>query len=247
MRGARVRLSPVGVAWRREATVEDLVELQRTNLLSLPENYNLKYYYYHMLCWPQLVQVAEDYDGKIVGYVLAKMCVPTVPRRACWRPRRAGERRVAAAALDDSALMICVRRTWRCRVGRRCWASEGVAACVAAALSRRHRHYCAQPSAEAVALALCLVPAITDAAWVVVLLAQGRGGRRGEGRPCDVPRGGSHPPQVRAGDEAHASLACVHVLAMQRLPSRRHLVCCSAPLCATVWVCVCACVQSEPW
>jgi hypothetical protein len=112
--------------------VEDLVELQRTNLLSLPENYNLKYYYYHMLCWPQLVQVAEDYDGKIVGYVLAKMCVPTVPRRACWRPRRAGERRVAAAALDDSALMICVRRTWRCRVGRRCWASEGVAACVVA-------------------------------------------------------------------------------------------------------------------
>ncbi|KXZ47730.1 hypothetical protein GPECTOR_33g612 [Gonium pectorale] len=31
------------------------------------------YYLYHILSWPQLLQVAEDYDGKIVGYVLAKM------------------------------------------------------------------------------------------------------------------------------------------------------------------------------
>jgi hypothetical protein len=28
---------------------------------------------YHELSWPQLLYVAEDYDGKIVGYVLAKM------------------------------------------------------------------------------------------------------------------------------------------------------------------------------
>ncbi len=34
-----------------------------------------RYYYYHVLSWPQLLQVAEDYDGNIVGYVLAKMCV----------------------------------------------------------------------------------------------------------------------------------------------------------------------------
>lgn len=47
--------------------------MQRCNLLCLPENYQLKYYFYHMLSWPQLLQVAEDYDGKIVGYVLAKM------------------------------------------------------------------------------------------------------------------------------------------------------------------------------
>ncbi len=35
----------------------------------------MKYYLYHILSWPQLLYVAEDYDGRIVGYVLAKMCV----------------------------------------------------------------------------------------------------------------------------------------------------------------------------
>merc|ERR1719223_44132 len=33
----------------------------------------MKYYFYHLLSWPQLLWVAEDYDGRIVGYVLAKM------------------------------------------------------------------------------------------------------------------------------------------------------------------------------
>ena len=46
--------------------------MQQTNLWCLPENYNLKYYY-HVLSWPQLLQVAEDHKGKVVGYVLAKM------------------------------------------------------------------------------------------------------------------------------------------------------------------------------
>lgn len=90
----------------RQATAEDLLQMQRCNLLCLPENYQLKvrraslglrprsigpgialhtdagphsapcaqYYFYHVLSWPQLLYVAEDYDGKIVGYVLAKMC-----------------------------------------------------------------------------------------------------------------------------------------------------------------------------
>ncbi|GIL79113.1 hypothetical protein Vretimale_16665 [Volvox reticuliferus] len=57
----------------RPATIDDLMQMQRCNLLCLPENYQLKYYLYHILSWPQLLQVAEDYDGKIVGYVLAKM------------------------------------------------------------------------------------------------------------------------------------------------------------------------------
>lgn len=35
--------------------------------------HSLQYYFYHVLSWPQLLYVAEDYDGKIVGYVLAKM------------------------------------------------------------------------------------------------------------------------------------------------------------------------------
>jgi peptide alpha-N-acetyltransferase len=94
----------------RQATMEDLIQMQRCNLLwcvegtgdrrtpallpraaplnahppttphpqhqqnSLPENYQLKYYYYHILTWPQLLFCAEDYTtGRIVGYVLAKM------------------------------------------------------------------------------------------------------------------------------------------------------------------------------
>lgn len=33
----------------------------------------MKYYFYHLLTWPQLTFVAEDDNGKIVGYVLGKM------------------------------------------------------------------------------------------------------------------------------------------------------------------------------
>ncbi|XP_006834563.1 PREDICTED: N-alpha-acetyltransferase 10-like [Chrysochloris asiatica] len=40
---------------------------------SLPHNYQMKYYFYHGLSWPQLSYIAEDENGKIVGYVLAKM------------------------------------------------------------------------------------------------------------------------------------------------------------------------------
>ncbi|KAF7724114.1 N-alpha-acetyltransferase 10 [Apophysomyces ossiformis] len=57
----------------RQATVEDLIAVQNCNLLDLPENYQMKYYLYHALSWPQLSYVAEDDNGKIVGYVLAKM------------------------------------------------------------------------------------------------------------------------------------------------------------------------------
>ena len=57
----------------RRATVEDLLKMQQTNLLCLPENYQFKYYIYHYLSWPALLHVAEDHNGKIVGYVLAKL------------------------------------------------------------------------------------------------------------------------------------------------------------------------------
>lgn len=53
--------------------------MQQANLLCLPENYQMKYYLYHMLCWPQLSQVAVDAKGQIVGYVLAKMYVGLGP------------------------------------------------------------------------------------------------------------------------------------------------------------------------
>ena len=57
----------------RRATVEDLLLMQQTNLLCLPENYLFKYYIYHYLSWPSLLHVAEEHNGKIVGYVLAKL------------------------------------------------------------------------------------------------------------------------------------------------------------------------------
>ena len=75
------------------ATTNDLIDMQQTNLWCLPENYQMKYYFYHLLTWPQLLWVAEDYDGRIVGYVLAKvgynipsvgvffMCSNTSPNR----------------------------------------------------------------------------------------------------------------------------------------------------------------------
>ena len=47
--------------------------MQHCNLSCLPENYQMKYYFYHSLSWPQLLYVAQDQKGKIVGYVLAKM------------------------------------------------------------------------------------------------------------------------------------------------------------------------------
>ena len=46
----------------RAATVDDLWAMQRCNLMCLPENYQMKYYLYHALAWPSLLQVA-DVDG----------------------------------------------------------------------------------------------------------------------------------------------------------------------------------------
>eukprot|EP01121_Diplochlamys_sp_Union-15-3_P019410 TRINITY_DN7306_c0_g1_i1.p1 TRINITY_DN7306_c0_g1~~TRINITY_DN7306_c0_g1_i1.p1 ORF type:complete len:259 (-),score=73.43 TRINITY_DN7306_c0_g1_i1:67-843(-) len=57
----------------RRATIEDQFAMQNANLTCLPENYQMKYYFYHILSWPQLSYVAEDPKGRIVGYVLAKM------------------------------------------------------------------------------------------------------------------------------------------------------------------------------
>ena len=57
----------------RRANINDVIKMQGTNLLCLPENYSYKYYEYHYLTTPYLLHVAEDYDGSIVGYVLAKL------------------------------------------------------------------------------------------------------------------------------------------------------------------------------
>uniref|UniRef100_A0A2K5RUQ6 N-terminal amino-acid N(alpha)-acetyltransferase NatA n=1 Tax=Cebus imitator TaxID=2715852 RepID=A0A2K5RUQ6_CEBIM len=57
----------------RSVRPEDLMNMQHCNLLCLPENYQMKYYFSHGLSWPQLSYIAEGENGKIVGYVLAKM------------------------------------------------------------------------------------------------------------------------------------------------------------------------------
>ncbi|PWN35718.1 putative N-terminal acetyltransferase complex subunit ARD1 [Meira miltonrushii] len=57
----------------REATIDDQLGMQNCNLHNLPENYTMRYYFYHALTWPQLSYVAEDDKGRVVGYILAKM------------------------------------------------------------------------------------------------------------------------------------------------------------------------------
>merc|ERR1711920_608379 len=59
----------------RQAVMSDNQQMQDCNLQCLPENYALRYYLYHFVTWPQLLFVAEDEadNGRIVGYVLAKM------------------------------------------------------------------------------------------------------------------------------------------------------------------------------
>lgn len=59
----------------RCANADDITAIQNANLHCLPENYQMKYFMYHLLSWPQITYVAEDHDGKIVGYVLAKLYV----------------------------------------------------------------------------------------------------------------------------------------------------------------------------
>lgn len=46
----------------RQATIEDIQAMQNANLHNLPENYQLKYYMYHILSWPQASFVATTYD-----------------------------------------------------------------------------------------------------------------------------------------------------------------------------------------
>eukprot|EP01091_Cochliopodium_minus_P002205 TRINITY_DN12089_c0_g1_i1.p1 TRINITY_DN12089_c0_g1~~TRINITY_DN12089_c0_g1_i1.p1 ORF type:complete len:158 (-),score=53.57 TRINITY_DN12089_c0_g1_i1:58-531(-) len=57
----------------RRATTDDIPLMQNANLTCLPENYQLKYYLYHILSWPELSYIAHDDKGRVVGYVLAKM------------------------------------------------------------------------------------------------------------------------------------------------------------------------------
>lgn len=68
----------------RRATIEDVQAMQNANLLNLPENYQLKYYMYHILSWPQASFVATTYDVEDTedeeenGEVLAEDVLPEI-------------------------------------------------------------------------------------------------------------------------------------------------------------------------
>ncbi|CBZ55661.1 putative N-terminal acetyltransferase complex subunit ARD1 [Neospora caninum Liverpool] len=61
------------MATLRRGDVFDLFAMQNANLINLPENYIMKYYFFHAVSWPQLLSVSHDSGGKLVGYVLAKL------------------------------------------------------------------------------------------------------------------------------------------------------------------------------
>jgi len=47
---------------------QDLLKMNLTNLDPLTENYNTDFYLHYLTKWPSLFTVAEDQDGKIIGY-----------------------------------------------------------------------------------------------------------------------------------------------------------------------------------
>ena len=56
----------------RQQQTSDLIAIQTQNLLSLPENYTMQYYYFHLLTAPELSWVAVNEKGAVVGYVVGK-------------------------------------------------------------------------------------------------------------------------------------------------------------------------------
>lgn len=58
----------------RQATAEDLLEIQYCNQQSLPTTYKIDVFMEHQIKWPELMYVAEEYHRRrIVGYVMGKM------------------------------------------------------------------------------------------------------------------------------------------------------------------------------
>ncbi|OCK81584.1 acyl-CoA N-acyltransferase [Lepidopterella palustris CBS 459.81] len=57
----------------RPMTVMDLLKFSSTNLDHLTETYNIGFYLEYLSKWPDLCRVIEGHDGKIEGYLLAKV------------------------------------------------------------------------------------------------------------------------------------------------------------------------------
>jgi ribosomal protein S18 acetylase RimI-like enzyme len=68
----------------RRATVQDLLEVQNCNLFCLPENYQLKYYLYHVLSWPQVRARARALSLR-VALALTSACARGVASCSMWQ------------------------------------------------------------------------------------------------------------------------------------------------------------------
>lgn len=59
----------------RRAGPLDLLNMDRTNLDPLTENYDVSFYFHYMAKWPGLFQVIEDWNDGIIAYSMIH--VPT--------------------------------------------------------------------------------------------------------------------------------------------------------------------------
>ncbi|KAK2198033.1 bifunctional N-acetyltransferase Ard1-like/Acyl-CoA N-acyltransferase/GNAT domain [Babesia duncani] len=57
----------------RRATIYDMVSLSDCNFVNVVENYQMKYYFYHLLSWPQFTNIAVCSRGKVCGYSMGKL------------------------------------------------------------------------------------------------------------------------------------------------------------------------------
>ncbi|KAF9218684.1 acyl-CoA N-acyltransferase [Gyrodon lividus] len=57
----------------RRAEAKDLIRIVTCNLHNLPENYPMRFWTYSSIMWPEVSFLAEDENGKVVGYVLSSI------------------------------------------------------------------------------------------------------------------------------------------------------------------------------
>eukprot|EP00915_Cephaloidophora_sp_WS-2016_P008749 GHVH01012245.1.p1 GENE.GHVH01012245.1~~GHVH01012245.1.p1 ORF type:complete len:179 (+),score=13.41 GHVH01012245.1:24-560(+) len=57
----------------RRVEIDDHLSMQNVNTMCLPENYSMKYYWYHALSWPQNLHCVTTPCNQLAGYVLGKM------------------------------------------------------------------------------------------------------------------------------------------------------------------------------
>uniref|UniRef100_A0A2K6GR74 N-terminal amino-acid N(alpha)-acetyltransferase NatA n=1 Tax=Propithecus coquereli TaxID=379532 RepID=A0A2K6GR74_PROCO len=65
----------------RNARPEDLMNMQHCNLLCLPENYQMKYYFYHGLSWPQVGKPGQENPNDVPHGHITSLAVKRSHRR----------------------------------------------------------------------------------------------------------------------------------------------------------------------